>query len=247
MAKPKAPRSHYVPSRSHNAVPSQTTKDGGTASKNDKKTLEYTAIIFAGFGALASAAAAGFSGWQAWIARDTEIIQNRAIVISNHLRFVSYQEPSKADRIWWIYPVIENAGNTPTKGLRFVTSVGVCAGAPPTGNNKEDPVIKLRSMPEQSYQIGLIGPKSDINGITFKLSDVKIECPVAFIAAGIVKYADIFGYPHLAEFCNYLSSGATDFSNYPSGQPVRLNTVACRHNNCTDEECGPDWRTRAIR
>jgi hypothetical protein len=53
-------------------------------TKNDNKHwLEYAGVIFIGLAFFASAIAAGFNGWQAWIANDNEQRTLRAYVLMN--------------------------------------------------------------------------------------------------------------------------------------------------------------------
>jgi hypothetical protein len=209
---------------------------------NRKYRLRDLTALLALIGAIGSLSAAGFAGWQAWIARDSEVVSNRALVISNSMRFVSYQDPSKPDREWQIWPVTENVGNTPTRSLRFFSSLGICAGKPPTEDNIAQAFSKV---PESAYERSLIGPKSDINGITLTASSIQVHCPIALIAYGFVKYSDMFGYPHITEFCDFMLS-IDRFKDFPAGSPVRLESVPCQHHNCADDECGADWKTLAI-
>lgn len=62
---------------------------------------------------------------------------------------------------------------------------------------------------------------------------------------GIMRYADVFGDPHLEEFCHRAQFGDMDWNGWPAGQPLRVRGIACDNHNCADEHCGPDWRARA--
>jgi hypothetical protein len=56
---------------------------------------------------------------------------------------------------------------------------------------------------------------------------------------------DVFGNPHLEEFCHRAQFGDMDWNGLPAGQPLRIPGIACDNHNCADEHCGPDWRERA--
>jgi hypothetical protein len=218
----------------------QPVHHGGAAQRYQSRKFEYSALIVAGLAFIASAASAGFSGWQAWIARDTEIVSNRAVVISNTIRFISYDEP-KEDRRWQMSVVLENVGNTPTKNLRFADQMGLCVLQPPDSIGNVFPW----EHPPSTNKHALIGPKSDINGRTIEGHEVNIvDCLEAIDSFGLIKYQDIFGYPHLTEFCTYIYS-IESFKTYPAGQSIRAPAFPCPHHNCTDEECGNDWKQRA--
>ena len=125
--------------------------------------LSLVAAIGGVFAALAS-------GYQGYVARHTEAVANRAFVISNSIELISYEEPSNQNRTWWISPVIENVGNTPTRKLRFISIVGTCSRGEPQPESLEGSLKDL-DVPKE-YIHGLIGPKSDINGAMIQFSNV---------------------------------------------------------------------------
>jgi hypothetical protein len=239
MSKSKLPRNN-------NAAP-QPQYNRSTASNDKKHWLEYAAIGLAAVAIIVSATTAGFGFWQAWIARDAEIISNRAIVISDAIKFTSYGSPGDKERWWDIAPAIENVGNTPTKNLKYSSIIAMCPGtltqlndvAMNEGMNWRNP---------QDIATSLIGPKSEVTGATIQVNDVKIICPIAVVSRGVISYDDIFHYRHFIEFCDFIRSFTyknIGFDTYPAGQPIRIQGQQCPKHNCEDEECGADWRTRA--
>jgi hypothetical protein len=204
--------------------------------------LDYLTAAFAFVAALGGLVAGIAGGYQGWVARDAEKTSNRAIVISTDLAFISYEEPTDPKRTWQVAPVVENVGNTPTKALRYLTRLGIC-GPIPT-KTISDQALPWVNTPDDQYVLRLIGPKSSINGATIHATNVTINCPSAIIAYGLIKYYDVFDNPHITEFCNFINS-IEDFSAYPAGRSIRVQAKACRDHNCSDEECGADWRDRA--
>jgi hypothetical protein len=89
----------------------------------------------------------------------------------------------------------------------------------------------------------LIGPHSEYAAERIIISNTAIESPIG--AMGIAKYEDIFGYPHLSEFCFNIKPPTIDLAKYPIGQAVYLGGFPCDSHNCIDAECGPDWKRRA--
>jgi hypothetical protein len=212
--------------------------------QGEKHWLDYATGIFAFVAAIGGALAAIAGFYQGWVARDTEIVSNGALVISNSMRFISYEPTTDPNRKWQISDVLTNVGNTPTRHLRFVPRLGVCFTGTAAQIDVND-TFPWRNTAKSAYSRNLIGPKSDIDGATIIFSNVKIACPIALTSRGVIKYEDIFGYPHITEFCHYIAS-IDDFKNFPAGQSVSAGARPCENeHNCVDEECGPDWKQRA--
>ncbi|WP_316206734.1 MULTISPECIES: hypothetical protein [unclassified Bradyrhizobium] len=174
---------------------------------------------------------------QADIAKDTEKAQLRAYVISNAVQFISYSQPAEIGRSWSASALIENTGETPTRNLRQYTRIAL-------GGDPE----QLIAWKDKTLQFvrNLIGPKSSGTGGIFTTDDMQQMRDKQLISiAGIVKYEDVFGEPHLTEFCYKPRVPRIDFQHFPVGQPIRAFSVVCEHHNCADDECGPDWRERA--
>jgi hypothetical protein len=212
--------------------------------KADKNKTNWTEI-FAFIAALGGIAAAIAGGYQGWIARDTEIVSSGALVISNSMRFSSYESPTDPNRKWQISDVLANVGNTPTRHLKFIPGLGICWMGPPAQIGVVNDPFPWRNANKTLYSRTLIGPKSDVDGATLTGVNVKINCPTAITSRGVIKYEDIFGYPHITEFCHYIES-IDDFKNFPAGQIVSAGARPCQNeHNCVDEECGQDWKERA--
>jgi hypothetical protein len=188
---------------------------------------------------------------QADISRDNEIVSNRAFIISNSVKLVSYGDPSNKERSWIIAPILENVGNSATKGLHYMTKIDYCLQMTDEGMKQKEKWgigIDWLNTTNTPWVYNLIGPKSEILGANIPIANVTLNCAIPVSSAGIIKYRDIFGYHHITEFCDYIRLNiysGIDLHNYPIGQAVRPNGLPCPYHNCTDEECGADWQERA--
>ena len=184
---------------------------------------------------LATSGAAFFTGQQ-WITADqTMRISNRAYVYSTSFRFIHYgYKPNGTDVQWIVAPLIENAGNTGTH--RLMINVGTVIGP-----------INFGALDQREFIPAVLLPKSDMTAGEIATEGPKLnEYRVGRLAAiGIMRYADVFGDPHLEEFCHRAQFGDMDWNGWPAGQPLRVRGIACDDHNCADEHCGPDWRERA--
>jgi hypothetical protein len=210
------------------------------ANPEHKHWLDYATAAFALIAAAGGFAAAIFAGWQAWVARDTEIVSSRAFVISNAFQYITYQEPSDTGRTWLAFPLIENTGNTQTRNLTTFTQGTIGS---PTDFPWNDPA-KQRPRAHR-----LIGPKG--SAIAQKLGADpagfnQLQMGPRLGAAGIIRYRDIFGGWHLTEYC-YVAQPVThlNFQTFPANQPIRAEGQLCEDHNCADDECGPGWEERA--
>ena len=98
----------------------QARKTECSASKNERNWIEIAGVTFIALGFLASAAAAGFSGWQAYLTNRSLDISNRAFIsIIPHNTANSSPifdlHGQLIDQTFAFH--IENNGNTPAKGL----------------------------------------------------------------------------------------------------------------------------------
>ena len=228
------------------------------AQANSKHWLEYAIFVFVIATAIATGAAAYYTRQQWLTAVDTEIVSNRAIVLSNSINLITYGgcigasgAPDQQHRCWLIAPLLENVGNSPTVGLQYTTSIGPASNLSPENMDK---AIAWRKTPKSDWFRNIIGPKGSITGATVIFgAEVLQNSSVSQIAItlGLVRYRDTFGYPHLMEFCDYIRPQPADFSNYPVGQALHAQGFACRDrggqslHNCQDGECGADWKQRA--
>src|ERR1700722_374131 len=238
--------------RDQNPKPAAVSQEPGRAqAANEPLSVKVFALI----AAIGGFAAAIFSGLQWHVASDTEVVSNRAIVISNSVNFITYgaslDDPKH--RSWLISPIMENVGNTPTVNLQYMT--GLALG----GNNPNaetlGKMISWRHPSVTRWIRALIGPKASITGARIMAGAEVLQksttIPQIAFGVGLVRYWDTFQAPHLLEFCNFIRPFPADFSNYPVGQPIQAHGDACRSadgetlHNCQDDECGGDWKQRA--
>jgi hypothetical protein len=212
---------------------------------NSEAHKEHWSVRFLAFvAAIGGFVAAIFAGAQWWIAWDTEIVANQAIIVSNSFRLVTLSDASEKPRRWLMSPLIENTGNTPTRNLRYKIAIGLCSGDDPTKDSL-DKRLQWRGAPESAFVRNIIGPKTEIAGSNIIIANNTFNCRWDANAIGLVKFRDFFNYLHLVEFCTLIHLPPVDFQNYPIGQPIKAQGQACAYHNCTDEECGTDWRERA--
>ena len=121
-----------------------------------KHWLDYLTAGFALVAAIGGVGAGIAGGYQAYVARDTEIASNRAFVIANSINFVSYTDPSNKDRWWYVAPIIENVGNTQTKSLYSYTHIRLCVPPDSATPGAYDKAMAWRGAPtENSIHISL--------------------------------------------------------------------------------------------
>ena len=220
--------------RSASPLTEKAEKHGGRAAK-EKGTVRDPMfwLLFCTF--LATSGAAFFTGQQ-WITADqTMRIGNRAYIYSTSFRFIHYgYKPNGADVQWIVAPLIENAGNTGTH--RMMIKIGTVIGP-----------INFDVVDQRDFSPAVLPPKSDMTAGEIAIEGPKLnEYRMGQLAGiGIIRYADVFGDPHLEEFCHRAQFVDMDWNGWPAGQPVRVRGIACDNHNCADEHCGPDWRERA--
>jgi hypothetical protein len=205
------------------------------ATREKKHWLDYATAFLTLAAAGGAISAAVFTGWQATTADQGLRDSNRAYVHSTSFRFVHYGAKSENGRTQWsISPLIENTGNTGTRGM-LMNSMISSAGDP-----------DFDSLEKAAFAPALILPKSEVTGAVVSMDGRGLDLlrGGGLIAMGIIKYADIFGDLHLVEFCHRAEFGPINWEGVPAGQPLRIR-VACESHNCEDNECGADWPARA--
>ena len=183
---------------------------------------------------LATSGAAFFTGRQ-WITADqTMRIGNRAYVYSTNFRFIHYgYKPNGKDVQWIVAPLIENTGNTGTH--RMMIKVATVVGP-----------IDFGALNQREFTPAVLLPKSDMTAGEIAIEGPKLREYMGQLAGiGILRYADVFGDPHLEEFCHRALFDDIDWNGWPAGRPLRVRGIACDNHNCADEHCGSDWRERA--
>lgn len=215
----------------------ETPARGHKATSDSRKHwLDYATAFLTLAAAGGAITAAVFTGWQATTADEGLRASNRAYVHSTSFRFVHYGAKNENGRMQWsVSPLIDNTGNTGTRGM-LMTSTVSSAGEPDF-----DTLEKAEFVP------ALILPKSDMPGAVVSMDGPGLDLlrGGGLITMGIIKYADIFGDLHLVEFCHRAQFGAIDWEGAPAGQPLRIRGLACEAHNCEDNECGSDWQARA--
>jgi hypothetical protein len=202
---------------------------------NDKVFFRDAMFWLVLFTLFATSAAAYFT-FQQWITLDlTMQIGNRAYVYSTHFRFIHYGYKLNGTDVQWIVaPLIENAGNTGTHRMMIKTETVIGP-------------VDFGVLDQREFTPALLPPKADMTAGVIaiegpKLSEYKTG---QLTGIGIIRYLDVFGYPHLEEFCHRAQFVGIDWNGWPAGQPLRIPGIACDDHNCDDEHCGPHWRERA--
>jgi hypothetical protein len=216
--------------------PEATRQRGEPQYKNKSPFVTAAAFVAAIAGFLAALA----GGYQALISRDTERITTRAYITSTSFQLITYGDKSGGHLRWSLSPIIENSGNTSTRSFKIKDAVSGGLGRAWDFYSSISKVVFMDSV---------IGPRSQILGSKF---DFSLELPRVFlplVSYGIIKYRDVFGDPHFTEYCYaFIFREPLDWDNYPAGQPIRIPGATidqCAKHNCEDDECGPDWKTRA--
>ena len=217
--------------------------ESATSRPNTKATggprkhwLDYATAFLTLAAAGGAITAAVFTGWQATTADQGLRDSNRAYVHSTNFRFVHYGAKNGSGRTQWsISPLIENTGNTGTRGMLMNSMIGTAGDA------------DFDSLEKTPFAPALILPKSEVTGAVVSTDGPGLDLlrSGGLIAMGIIKYADIFGDLHLVEFCHRAQFGPIDWEGTPTGQPLRIFGIACDTHNCEDNECGADWQGRA--
>jgi len=217
--------------------------ESATSRPNTKATggprkhwLDYATAFLTLAAAGGAITAAVFTGWQATTADQGLRDSNRAYVHSTNFRFVHYGAKNGSGRTQWsISPLIENTGNTGTRGMLMNSMIGTAGDA------------DFDSLEKTPFAPALILPKSEVTGAVVSMDGPGLDLlrSGGLIAMGIIKYADIFGDLHLVEFCHRAQFGPIDWEGTPTGQPLRIRGIACDTHNCEDNECGADWQGRA--
>src|SRR5262249_44472188 len=136
---------------------------------------------------------------------------------------------------WSISPLIENTGNTGTRGMLMSSIIG-SAGEP-----------DFDSLEKTPFSPGLILPKSEMTGAVFSMDGRGLDLlrGGGLIALVLTTHTNFFGARPLVVFSPRAQFGPIDWEAPPAGQPLRIRGLACETHNCEDNECGPDWHARA--
>jgi hypothetical protein len=204
-----------------------------------KRTANFSVLAFvaAVAAAIIAAFAYGETKRQADIADQSMRASNRAYVNSSIFRVVSYGGKTPEGKLWWVVsPVIENTGNTGTHHMLISGAIRI--GGDDTWDDDQG----------RFYQ-ALLLPKSEITDGIISMTEYELNQMggnVNLIGIGTIAYDDIFGDPHLTEFCHVPQILPADWETIPM-QPLRFRGLRCPKHNCEDDECGTDWRDRVRR
>ena len=211
----------------------------------NKRLSDRILLILTAMTALGGVIASIASIFQTYIARDAEIVSNRAFLLSNSVRIMVFGDTEDPKRHWRISPIIENTGNTQTANFRVSIYVGFC-GHPELSKAHADNLFDHLQTKKSIEAHGIIGPKSDTDPYYIEFDNALIECPTVIDSLGIIKYKDIFGRHHITEYCNsILYRQLNEFKLIPRNQYVKIQATPCTSHNCADEECGKNWEERA--
>ena len=206
------------------------------AGRPHKHWLDYATAFLTLAAAGGAITAAVFTGWQAVSADQGMRAGNRAYVHSTNFRFVHYGAKNESGRTQWtVSPLIENTGNTGTRGMLMNSLVSSAGDA------------DFDSLEQAVFAPALVLPKSEMTGAVFSMDGRGLDQlrGGGLITMGIAKYADVFGDLHLVEFCHRAQFGAIDWEGVPAGQPLRIRGIACETHNCEDNECAVPTGTPA--
>ncbi len=222
------------------------TNGKGTKSENENKHwLDYLTATFAFVAAIGGIGAGITGGYQGWVARNTEKVSSRAIVISDSIKMMTYDAPVEGQpkqpgeigpRKWNFGAVIKNVGNTQTRNLRF-------HGGTDMGFPSDAEFDKLKR--EQTFARAFLGPHSETLAAELRFANSILGVPVG--AIGVIRYQDIFEERHYSEFCFAARIPPIDFYKFPANEAIYVGGLLCGHHNCTDDECGDDWLEQAKR
>jgi hypothetical protein len=190
----------------------------------DKHWLDKLAVALSGAAFLAAAVAAGFTGYQAWVARDTEKRQLRAYVSRDEPEIFPLADASGGVLEWKILPKWANHGGTPTRNLTVtLRCIAVRKDTGAIFDETEQP-------PSQSQRI--IPPTQATGGgicsLTASQITANIKNGLLNGARSTVDYFDVFGEPHHSEQC---------FTVEFLRDPIQNADVATRAINTCERNC----------
>jgi hypothetical protein len=160
--------------------------------RGEKHWLDKLAVALSGAAFLAAAVAACFTGYQAWVARDTEKRQLRAYVSRDEPEIFPLPDASG----WKILPKWANHGGTPTRNLTVALrciSVHKDTGATSGESGEQPPSQRIISATQTTSGGACSLSASQVNA-NFKNGLLNG-------ARSTVEYFDVFGQSHHSEQC----------------------------------------------
>lgn len=200
---------------------------------NKKHWLDYAIFGAAFIAAIGGMAAAGLTGWQAWIAKDTAERQLRAYVASRPDWIFEFNDTIPVRMRY----TLTNHGQTPAYELTHTAVVEILPYPLPL--NHPLPII-----PKLSESTVTVHPTSSVYGLTsatrtFSKSDISKAVAndgVRIYVLGLVEYKDAFGTVRRTRFCSSVVGGkelATVATGIPSPSMPILYEPCSQHNEAT--------------
>lgn len=197
------------------------------------------------------AAVSAYFAYQAYVASTLAVVEarrqsnaayiaNRAYISSTAFQLIDYGKKIDGHLQWSLSPIIENTGEHVSKRTSDDRN----------GQRRRRTTMEFRLHCQDSQVLVRRRTASfDDHWKLVRLQRSASKDDLARRRAGIFKYRDIFGDPHLTEYCfSFFADQPIDFDNYPIGQSIRVGgsiDTRCAKHNCDDEDCGPDWKKRA--
>ena len=169
--------------------------------KNEKHWLDYATFTAAVVAAIVASFAAGFTGWQAWIAKDTAKRQLRGYLVIG-----SNDIPKLAEGIQpFVKATIENMGQTPTYDGAWISGINVLDYPLPEAIVNDDCMNVLKHPTAPKWVIGKSSPVEKWRDGPFQASEVKSiqDGKSAIYFHGRICYRDIFKEVRHTDFCMY--------------------------------------------
>lgn len=173
----------------------------GCSGKEKKHWIDYAIFWAALVAAVATSAAAGFTGWQAWLAKDTAKRQLRGYLVigSNYI-------PKLGEGIQpFATTTIENIGQTPVFDGAWISGVNVM-DYPLRQTILNDECSNVMNDPSApKWMIGKSSNMEKWREIPFKASEVQAihDGKAAIYFHGRICYRDIFKEVRHTDFCMF--------------------------------------------
>lgn len=186
----------------------------------------------------------------------TQRATQRAVVVSYEMDI----HPGLVDNrlsFWTVTPILENAGGTPSVGLRsrlmevFFSRVFGMRNLKfaPSADDPDGHELEFSGLPAATTPLG---PKAKLPMPTTVVSVEHAAMlrmkTLSLFLFGEAEYEDIFGGPHKTKFCYVLYGSEGNTGNIGRAGtvevvPLVINELTyrlCLKNNCTDRDCGPN-------
>jgi hypothetical protein len=188
------------------APTTKATRNNHRGNSERHHWLEYASFGLAGAALLVSACAAAFSGWQAWIASDTEERQLRAYLELTDIEVVcpdcTTTGPANPEHQNLVHIRFENSGQTPAREIRYKISWWPIASKNAPLNfefpdySPSGPTLVSTSELAQGKNRDGVGGIGDIE--PFRMATTGASTLYLY---GHLDYCDVFGKPRATGFC----------------------------------------------